>query len=144
MTISGGSALGKDEIERMVRDAEQYAEDDRLRREAVETRNQADQLVYQTEKFLADNDDKLPEELKAEVTQDVTELKGLLDNDATTTDEFQAAITKLGASSQKMGAAMYEAAAADAAAAEAPEGDATSADDDVVDAEIVDDEGEQK
>ena len=74
----------------------------------------------------------------------MTELKGLLDNDATTTDEFQAAITKLGASSQKMGAAMYEAAAADAAAAEAPEGDATSADDDVVDAEIVDDEGEQK
>ena len=67
MTISGGSALGKDEIDRMVKEAEQYAEEDAKRREAVEARNQGDQLVYTTEKFLADNDDKLPEDVKTEV-----------------------------------------------------------------------------
>lgn len=146
MTISGGSALGKDEIERMVRDAEQYAEEDRLRREAVESRNQADQLVYQTEKFVADNADKLPEELKSEVQGDVDALKALLEDADTTTEAFQEAIGKLGASSQKMGAAMYEAAAAEASAAEAAgEGSGeSSAEDDVVDAEIVDDEGETK
>ena len=67
MTISGGSALSKDEIDRMVKDAEQYAEEDANRREAVEARNQADSLVYSTEKFLSENDEKLPEDVKTEV-----------------------------------------------------------------------------
>ena len=67
MTISGGSALGKDEIDRMVKEAEQYAEEDAKRREAVETRNQADSLVYTTEKFLDDNAEKLPDDVKTEV-----------------------------------------------------------------------------
>ena len=71
MTISGGSALSKDEIDRMVKEAEQYAEEDAKRREAIEVRNQADSLVYTTEKFLADNDDKLPEDVKTEVKADV-------------------------------------------------------------------------
>ena len=143
MTISGGSALSKDDIDRMVRDAEQYAEDDRLRREAVESRNQADQLVYQTEKFLADNDDKLPEDLKTEVQADVDELKKLLEDADTTTEAFGEAINKLGASSQKMGAAMYEAAAAESAAAEGDSA-AAEAEGDVVDAEIVEEDGEKK
>ena len=80
MTISGGSALSKDDIDRMVKEAEQYAEEDAKRREAVETRNQADQLVYTTEKFLADNAEKLPEDVKTEVQADVDALKAILEN----------------------------------------------------------------
>lgn len=66
MTISGGSALSKDDIDRMVREAEQYAEEDAKRREAVEVRNQADSLVYSTEKFLDENGEKIPEDVKTE------------------------------------------------------------------------------
>ena len=86
MTISGGSALSKDDIDRMVRDAEQYAEEDAKRREAVETRNQADSLVYSTEKFLSENDEKLPEDVKTEVQADVDELKKLLEDPETDKD----------------------------------------------------------
>ena len=80
MTISGGSALSKDDIDRMVKDAEQYAEEDARRRETVEARNQADSLVYSTEKFLSENDEKLPEDVKTEVRSDVDELKKLLED----------------------------------------------------------------
>ncbi|GAW51686.1 MULTISPECIES: molecular chaperone DnaK [unclassified Nocardioides] len=138
MTISGGSALSKDEIDRMVRDAEQYAEEDAKRRAAVEARNQADQLVYTTEKFLADNAEKLPEDVKTEVQADVDALKATLENAEASAEELQAGVTKLGESSQKMGAAMYAAAEADAAAAGGSDGSTGEADDDVVDAEIVD------
>ncbi|MBO9521992.1 MAG: molecular chaperone DnaK [Nocardioidaceae bacterium] len=142
MTISGGSALSKDDIERMVRDAEQYAEEDAKRREAVEVRNQADSLVYTTEKFIADNGEKLPEDVKSEVQADVDALKKLLEDAEADKDALVAAITKLGESSQKMGAAMY---AADEAAAAPTEGAPTAeADDDVVDAEIVDEPGEDE
>jgi molecular chaperone DnaK len=141
MTISGGSALGKDEIDRMVKDAEQYAEEDAKRREAVEARNQADSLVYSTEKFLSENDEKLPEDVKTEVRTDVDELKKLLEDENTDKDTFNAAITKLGESSQKMGAAMYAASEAENAASAGESGEATSeGDDDVVDAEIVDED----
>jgi molecular chaperone DnaK len=142
MTISGGSALSKDDIDRMVRDAEQYAEEDANRREAVESRNQADSLVYSTEKFLSENDEKLPEEVKTEVQADVDALKKLLEDPETDKDAFNAAIAKLGESSQKMGAAMYESSAQEAGAeAGAETGDQDGAgDDDVVDAEIVDEE----
>ncbi len=85
MTISGGSALSKDDIDRMVKDAEQYAEEDAKRREAVETRNQADSLVYSTEKFLSENDEKLPEDVKTEVQSDLDDLKKLLEDPETTT-----------------------------------------------------------
>ncbi|TSD62588.1 molecular chaperone DnaK [Aeromicrobium piscarium] len=142
MTITGGSALSKEEIDKMVKDAEQYAEEDRQRREAVETRNQAEALVHSTEKFLEENGDKVGDDVKTEVNADLEALKEALkgeDNDA-----ISAAVTKLGASSSKMGEAMYAAAAAEQQAA----GDAPTAegdDDDVVEAEIVDeDEGEQK
>ena len=138
MTISGGSALSKEDIDRMVKEAEQYAEEDAKRREAVETRNQAEQLVYTTEKFLADNDEKLPEDVKTEVQADVDALKSVLENAEAPAEEIQAAVTKLGESSQKMGAAMYAAAEADASAAGGTTGATGEADDDIVDAEVVD------
>ncbi len=145
MTISGGSALSKDDIDRMVRDAEQYAEEDAKRREAVESRNQADSLVYSTEKFLDDNDEKLPDEVKTEVRADVDALKKLLEDENTDKDTFAAAISKLGESSQKMGAAMYAASEAEGAQEEAAAGEpgagADQGDEDVVDAEIVDEDG---
>ena len=138
MTISGGSALSKDEIDRMVKEAEQYAEEDAKRRESVEARNQGDQLVYTTEKFLADNDDKLPEDVKTEVKADLDALKEILAKEDATSEEIGAGVTKLGESSQKMGAAMYAAAEADQAAAGGATGATGESDDDVVDAEIVD------
>ncbi|MCD6640146.1 MAG: molecular chaperone DnaK [Nocardioides sp.] len=147
MTISGGSALSKDEIDRMVKEAEQYAEEDAKRRETVEARNQADQLVYTTEKFLTDNEDKLPEDVRTEVKADVDALKETLAKDDATAEELTAGVTKLNESSQKMGAAMYAAAEADQAAAGGATGATGESDDDVVDAEIVDeptDEGESK
>jgi molecular chaperone DnaK len=152
MTISGGSALSKDEIDRMVKEAEQYAEEDAKRRELVEIRNQADSLVYSTEKFLSENDEKVPDEVKTEVRADVDALKKLLEAEDTDRDAFTAAITKLGESSQKMGAAMYAAggdAGAEAGAGSGAAGDGTAgaggdgaADDEVVEAEIVDEPGE--
>lgn len=144
MTISGGSALGKDEIDRMVKEAEQYAEEDAKRRESVEARNQGDQIVYTTEKFLADNSDKLPEDVKTEVQTDVDALKAILEKEDATSEEITTAVGKLNESSQKMGAAMYAAAEADQAAAGGATGATGESDDDVVDAEIVDEtvEGE--
>ncbi|MGZ6831464.1 MAG: Hsp70 family protein, partial [Nocardioidaceae bacterium] len=145
MTITGGSALSKEDIDKMIKDAEQYAEEDRQRKEAVETRNQADGLVYTTEKFLADNADKVPAEVKTEVEADVEALKKALEGDDSAA--ISSAMTKLGESSQKMGAAMYAAGEADAAAAGGTTGTGDT-DEDVVDAEIVDedttDEGESK
>ncbi len=140
MTISGGSALSKDDIDRMVKEAEQFAEEDAKRREAVEVRNQGDQLVYTTEKFLADNGDKIPDEVKTEVSADVDALKAVLENAEADAESLTAAISKLGESSQKMGAAMYAAAEAESAAAGGSTGATGEADDDVVEAEIVDDE----
>ncbi|QSR33034.1 molecular chaperone DnaK [Nocardioides sp. S5] len=142
MTISGGSALGKDEIDRMVKEAEQYAEEDAKRREAVEARNQGDQLVYSTEKFLTDNGEKLPDDVKTEVQADVDALKAELAREDASSEEITAAVTKLNESSQKMGAAMYAAAEADQAAAGGATGATGESDDDVVDAEIVDEPAE--
>ncbi len=140
MTISGGSALGKDEIDRMVREAEQYAEEDAARRAAVEARNTADGLVYSTEKFLAENTEKIPEEVRTEVQADVDALKATLGNDEATSEEIQAGVSKLNESSQKMGAAMYAAAEADQAAAGGADESTGGADDDIVDAEVVDED----
>jgi molecular chaperone DnaK len=140
MTISGGSALSKDEIDRMVKEAEQYAEEDAKRRETVEVRNQADSLVYSTEKFLGENDEKIPDEVKTEVQADLEALKSLLANEEAESADITAAVTKLGESSQKMGAAMYAAAEADQAAAGGTSEATGEADEDVAAAEIVDDE----
>jgi molecular chaperone DnaK len=149
MTITGGSALSKDEIDKMIRDAEQYAEEDRRRREAVEIRNQADTAVYTSEKFLADNADKIPADVKSEVEADVEALKKALEGDDT--DAIKTAAAKLAESSQKMGSAMYAqagdpaAGAAGAGAAGAGAGDAgdtAGGDEDVVEAEIVDEDNQ--
>jgi len=139
ITITGGSALSKDDIDRMVREAEQYADEDRQRREQVETRNQAESLVYSTEKFLEENGDKVGDDVKIEVQTDVDALKKALENDDT--EAVRSAVTKLGESSQKMGAAMY-AAAGDAAGAEdaGASSDGGDAEGDVVDAEIIDED----
>jgi molecular chaperone DnaK len=145
MTITGGSALAKEDIDRMVREAEQYAEEDRLRREVVEARNQAEGLVYSTEKFLADNDEKIPAEVKDEVQADVDSLKKALeDTSDSAADAIRAGVEKLAQSSQKMGAAMYAAGQGGDADATPGAGPAGAPDDDVVEAEIVEDEGDQR
>ncbi|MFJ9522368.1 molecular chaperone DnaK [Kitasatospora sp. NPDC101801] len=137
MTVTGGSALPKDDIERMMREAEQYAAEDHERREAVETRNQGEQLVYSTEKFIADNTEKLPEDVKTEVETAIGELKEKLKGEDIAA--IREATEKVSTTAQKLGAALY---AQNDAAGAAPAGDAAGAakDDDVVDAEIVDDE----
>jgi molecular chaperone DnaK len=141
VTISGGSALAKDDIERMMADAEKYAEEDRQRREEAEVRNRGESLAYTTEKFLAENADKVPDDVKAEVESAIAELKKALegtDNEAIrTTSEHAAQV------SQKMGTAIYAQSqqAAGAAGAEGAAGqEDASGDDDVVEAEIVDDD----
>ncbi len=141
MTITGGSALPKDDIDRMMRDAEEHAEEDRKRREEAETRNQAESLVYQTEKFIKDNDEKLPSDVKDKVNAALGEAQEALKG--TDTAAIRAAVEKLATESQALGQALYSdhAAAGGAAAGDgaAPGGSsATSGADDVVDAEIVD------
>ncbi|GAA3142027.1 molecular chaperone DnaK [Streptomyces rectiviolaceus] len=142
MTVTGGSALPKDDINRMVREAEEHAEEDRKRREAAETRNQAEQLVYQTERFLRDNEERIPADTRAEVEAAATELKGLLKDRADDTAALRVGAEKLATVSQKMGQAMYANSGGDAQEQGAPE---PSAEEGVVDAEIVDEEkpGEQ-
>jgi molecular chaperone DnaK len=144
MTISGGSALNKDEIDRMMREAEQHAEEDKKRREEVEVRNSAEGLVYQTEKFLKDNEDKIPADAKANVDGPLAELKAAIE--ANDIPGMRTATDKVAQASQALGAAMYtmaQEANAGAGAAGAADAAADTAEDDVVDAEIVD-EGEQK
>ncbi|MDI2033558.1 molecular chaperone DnaK [Paenarthrobacter nitroguajacolicus] len=148
MTITGGTALSKDDIDRMVREAEEHAAEDKARREATDTRNSAEQLAYSVDKLIADNDDKLPEEVKTEVKADVDALKSALEG----TDDaaVKTAFEKLQASQTKLGEAIYsQASAADApgAGAEgAPAGGAgsASADEDIVDAEIIDEDEAKK
>ncbi|MFE0382677.1 molecular chaperone DnaK [Streptomyces bungoensis] len=146
MTVTGGSALPKDDIDRMMREAEQYAEEDRKRREAAEARNQAEQLVYQTEKFLRDNQDRVPAETRTEVEAATAELKALLEQNADTA-ALRGGVEKLATVSQKMGQAMYAQAQPSAAGGPAGEqtGPQTGPDEEgVVDAEIVDEDREQK
>jgi molecular chaperone DnaK len=143
MTISGGSGLPKDEIDRMVKEAESHAAEDKKRREEAETRNGAEQLVYSMEKQLTDNDDKLPEDVKTEVRTAVDDLKKALEGEDLA--EVTAKQTALVTASQKIGEALYSAnQAAEQPGEGAPAGDTSAADDDVVDAEIVDDEGDKK
>ncbi|MFI9748985.1 molecular chaperone DnaK [Streptomyces collinus] len=136
MTVTGGSALPKDDIDRMMREAEQYAEEDSKRREAAETRNQAEQLVYQTENFLRENGDRVPADTKSEVESAVAEVKEGLAQQADTA-ALRAGVEKLASVSQKMGQAMY------AQAQQTPTEEPPTAPQDeegVVDAEIVDEE----
>ncbi|MEU9887249.1 molecular chaperone DnaK [Sphaerisporangium sp. NPDC051011] len=146
MTITGGSALPKDDIERMMREADSYAEEDKNRREEAETRNNADALAYQTEKFLRDNDEKIPADVKTEVEESLSELKKTLEG--TDSAAIRAAAEKLATVSQKMGSAIYAqsqgAAGAPTDAAAGAPGAGAKSDDDVVEAEIVDDEPKPK
>ena len=142
MTITGGSALPKDDIERMIKEAEAHAAEDKKRREEAETRNQAEALVYSTEKVLRDNGDKVPDDVKTQVTTAVGELRTALEGDDI--EAVKAKQAALSAVAQKIGEAIYAAdsaagAPADAAPGSAP-GSAPADDDDVVDAEIVDED----
>ena len=141
VTISGGSALGKDDIERMMADAEKFAEEDRNRREEAEVRNRGETLAYTTEKFLAENADKVPDDIKSEVESSIAELKKTLEG--TDTEAIKTASENAAQVSQKMGTAIYAQAqqATQAQAGEQGSDEAAAAtDDDVVEAEIVDDE----
>jgi molecular chaperone DnaK len=135
MTITGGSSLPKEDIERMVREAEEHAAEDKKRREEQETRNNAEQLVYQTEKLIKDNDEKLPEDVKNTVQADVDTLKTALAGDDI--DAVKTAFDALVQSQQKLGEEIYK---------QQPEGEAApeASTEDVVDAEVVDDENEDK
>jgi molecular chaperone DnaK len=132
MTITGGSSLPKEDIERMVREAEENAATDKKRREEQETKNTAEQLVYQIEKLIKDNDEKLPEDVKTDVQSDVDALKTALAGEDI--DAIKAANDKLMTSSQKLGEAIY------ASASEETPADETTSNEDVVDAEVVDEE----
>ena len=138
VTITGGGSLPKEDIERMVKEAEEHAAEDKQRREEQETRNAAENFAYQTEKLIKDNDEKLPEDVKTEVQADIDELKTALAGDDI--EAIKAAQEKANTSSMKLGEALTAAAAA---AEEAPAGE-TASDEDVVDAEVVEDEDDKK
>ncbi|WP_431999067.1 molecular chaperone DnaK [Streptomyces fungicidicus] len=140
MTVTGGSALPKDDIDRMMREAEQHAEEDRKRRETAETRNQAEQLVYQTERFLRDNSDRVPGETAAEVESAVADVKRLLEQQPADGAELRTAVEKLASVSQKMGQAMYAQAQQTPDAGAEQHTSTREEEDGVVDAEIVDDD----
>jgi molecular chaperone DnaK len=135
MTISGGSALPRDEVDRMMKEAEQYAEDDKKRREEVEVKNQGEGLVYQTERFLAENGDKVSPETRGDVEEKLGALRAVVGgNDIAA---IRTAVDELAKASSAMGSALY---ADQAAAGGAPGTDSGSAAEDVVDAEIVDED----
>ncbi|WP_291799251.1 molecular chaperone DnaK [Brevibacterium sp.] len=141
MTITGGSALPKEDIERMVREAEEHAEEDKKRREAQDVRNNAETLAYSTEKLLNENEDKLPEDVKSEITADVEKVKEALKGEDD--DAVKSAYDALVANQQKIGEAIY-AQGGDAGAEGAPADDSASAEDEVIDAEVVDEDEEKK
>ncbi|GAA3703712.1 molecular chaperone DnaK [Zhihengliuella alba] len=142
MTITGGSSLSEEDIERMVKEAEEHAAEDKARREAAETRNAAEQSAYSVEKLIKDNEDKLPEDVKTEVQADVDALKAALekqDND----DEVKTAFEKLQSSQTKLGEALYSQAQSEGAAGDAAadaDADGAKDDEDIVDAEVVDED----
>ncbi|WP_031465656.1 molecular chaperone DnaK [Sciscionella sediminilitoris] len=146
MQITGGSALGQEDIDRMVKDAEAHAEEDKQRREEAEVRNQAETLVYQTEKFVKDNDEKVPDEVKTKVNAAIDEAKEALKGEDI--ERIKASVEKLAQESQAIGQSMYADSGAEAAGG--AEGAASGAEakdagaEDVVDAEIVDEDEKKK
>src|ERR1700710_2754728 len=141
ITITGGSSLAKEDIERMVREGEEHAAEDKARRDAAETRNNAEQLAYAIDKLIKDNEDKLPEEVKTEVQGDVDALKSALQGDDE--EAVKTAFDKLVLSQGKLGEAIYSS-SGDSAESSAESGESTetpeSSDEDIVDAEVVEDE----
>ena len=148
MTVTGGSALGKDDISRMVSEAEAHAEEDRKRREAVELRNEADNLVFRTEKLISENADKIDDSTRQPVEEAIAEVKTALEG--TDDDAVKSSVDKLNTAAAQLGQAMYAAAQAqqqqaptDGAGTDGASTDGAQAgagDDDVVDAEIIDDD----
>ena len=155
MTITGGSALSKEEIDRMVKDAEAHAEEDRQRREQAEVRNQAEQLLFSTANFLKESGDKIPADVKTPVEEALADLKSAIaEGSEASVADIKAKIEDLNTKSQAMGQALYAAEQASASAAgadsagsagsagteSADAGTAGAGDEDVVDAEVVDDD----
>jgi molecular chaperone DnaK len=146
MTITGGSSLSKDEIDRMMADAEAHAAEDKARRESAETRNIGEQLVYQTEKLITDSSEKIPAESKTELETALAELKSTLADANASNEAIKEKTAALTEVSSKVASAMYAAASAESGAGGA--GDSTdagaagsaAADDDVVDAEVIDED----
>ena len=143
MTITGGTSLSKEDIDRMVKDAEANADADKQRREAADRRNNAEQQAYSVEKLLKDDEGKIPEDVKTEVQADVDAVKSALEGDDD--DAVKTAFEKLQASQTKIGEALYAQAQSEGAAgaqpgAEGAQGAQAKDDDDIVDAEVVDDE----
>lgn len=147
MTITGGSSLPKEDIDRMVREAEEHAAEDKKRRESAEVRNQAETLSYSIEKLIKDNEDKLPAEVKDSVQADVDALKSALAGEDE--DAVKTAFDKLNQSQGKLGEAIYasqQAAGeqADPNVGQPGDGETPNPEEDVIDAEVVDDEDEKK
>jgi len=146
MTITGGSALPKEEIERMMREAQEHAEEDRRRREEAETRNMAEQLQWQTEKFLAESGDKLPSDARDNLNEALGELRSALGG--SDIEKIKSAHEKLAQVSQQAGAALYAQQAQQAQQGGAGQsgggaGTGSTGGDDVVDAEIVDEDNKK-
>ena len=140
MTITGGTSLSKEDIDRMVKDAEAHAEQDKARREAADTRNAAESVAYSVDKLLKENGEKLPEDVKTEVQGDVDELKKALEGDDD--EAVKSALEKLQASQTKLGEALYASAQAEANADSASS--SKEDDEDVVDAEVIDEDEDEK
>ena len=149
VTITSSTNLSEEDIDKAVKDAEKYAEEDKKRKEDAETRNQAESFAYQTEKLVNDNKDKLSDDVAKEVTDKVNELKEALKGEDI--EKIKSAQTELMTSAQKIGQALYAqqgaadaAGAAGAAGAGAAGSASNGSDDDVVDAEVVDDDKDNK
>ncbi|HIY25291.1 MAG TPA: Hsp70 family protein, partial [Candidatus Brachybacterium merdigallinarum] len=143
--ITGGSALSDEEIDRMVKDAEAHAAEDEERRKNADARNTLEQLVYQGEKLLKDNEDKVGEAEKTQAEDAIKEAKDTLAKDDASTEDLEAKRDPLNEALQAIGTAIYSQAEGAAGAEGAPAADAdASSDEDVVDAEIVDEDEEQK
>lgn len=142
MTITGGSSLPKDEIDRMVKEAEAHAAEDKKRREDAEVRNGAEQAVYRIEKLLKDNAEKLPEDAVAPVKEAVENLKKA--NEGEDIEAIKAAMSALEEKSQAIGQALYANAQNESAGEEKTEApkpaENSGSDDDVIDAEVIDEE----
>ncbi len=136
ITITGQSSLEKDKIDQMIADAEAHANEDRERREEAEARNSADSLIYQTEKMIRDNEDKITDDEKTDVEEKIASLKGLLENEGASLDDLKEAVESLNTASQGFAQRLYE------AAAQQENADETDDMDDIIDAEIIDEEEE--
>jgi molecular chaperone DnaK len=138
MTITGGTALSQDKIDQMVRDAEAYADEDATRREAVETRNQADQLIHQTEKLMEEQGEQMTDDEKSAIEAEISSLKETLEDESADTEAIRSKIESLVQASQQMATRLYQQAADAQPGAEATEGSAD--DEEIVEAEIIEED----